>query len=128
VASSSTSDSDLLDKDADIPAFTRDEIRKYDGKNGSKIYIACAAKVFDCTEGAAIYGPGGEYEAYAGRDISRAAAKFSVDAKYLDACEMLQDLNQVEKDKLRHMYNTLYSKYPIIGKVVKVAKEDKKTQ
>lgn len=39
----------MLEKDAKLKEFTREEIRSFDGKEGRPIYIAIANKVFDCS-------------------------------------------------------------------------------
>jgi membrane-associated progesterone receptor component len=98
--------------------FTREEIREYDGKEGRPIYICIANKVFDCSEAANFYGPGGSYEAFAGRDITRAAAKFSTEERYL-ASPSLVGLTLSELDSFKHFHNVFNGKYPIVGKLRK---------
>jgi hypothetical protein len=51
---------------------------------------------------------------FAGRDISRAAGKFSTDEKYLDNWNV-DDLTHVEKESMKHWFNVLHGKYPIVG-------------
>lgn len=39
--------------------FTREELSKFNGENGAKIYLAIKGKVFDVTRSAHFYGPKG---------------------------------------------------------------------
>lgn len=101
---------------ATLKEMTRAEVRYGDGLQGRPVYISIANKVFDCTAGARFYGPGGAYEAFAGRDITRAAAKFSTEDRYLD-CPSLQGLTLAELDSMKHFYNVFMGKYPMIAKL-----------
>merc|ERR1711974_267087 len=74
----------VAEADPSLPKFTREELKKYNGHDGQPIYIGVANKVFDCMAGERFYGIGGAYSMFAGRDVSRAAGKFSTDEKYLD--------------------------------------------
>ena len=59
-------------------------MRKFDG-NGpeGKIYLACNDYVFDVT-GSPYYSPGGDYEKFAGRDISMACAHHSTSDEHIN--------------------------------------------
>jgi len=113
---------------AEIPCsnlreFTLEELRYYDGKEGRPIYIAICNRVVDASSGAHLYGPGGQYENFAGRDISRAAGKFSTELKYLDDPD-ISGLSSAEIDSMRTFYNMLGSKYPPVGRLVKTKSKD----
>eukprot|EP00461_Guttulinopsis_vulgaris_P002735 UN02736 len=100
-----------------LKKFTVDELAMYNGRQteGEKlIYISIGGKVFDCTPGVQVYGPGGPYEMFAGRDISLAAAKFSKEDQYLDKPD-LTGISSAEKDSFFHFYNLLYGKYHMVG-------------
>jgi predicted heme/steroid binding protein len=57
--------------------MTLEELKKYNGKDEKKICIAIKGEIFDVSRGASFYGPGGPYDVFAGREASRAFAKFS---------------------------------------------------
>ena len=53
--------------------LTRDELKKYDGSEGSLgLYIAILGQVFDVSKSPQYYGPNGGYGFFAGKDASRA--------------------------------------------------------
>ena len=46
--------------------FTKDELSKFRGENGSPIYLALMGRVYDVTRGKDFYGPGGGYSFFTG--------------------------------------------------------------
>lgn len=53
--------------------FSPAELSLYNGRDKSKpVYVSVKGDVFDVTQGRRIYGPGGPYDFFAGRDASRA--------------------------------------------------------
>lgn len=64
--------------------FTREELRKnYDGKGPTgKTYVGLFDQVFDVSS-SPFYSEGGDYAAFAGRDITVACAHHSTEEKYL---------------------------------------------
>eukprot|EP00347_Sterkiella_histriomuscorum_P008297 403345623 len=104
--------------------FTKEQLRKYDG-NGpdGKIYIACNELIFDVTE-SPFYQKGGDYEKFAGRDMTMAAAYQSTDEKYLDMDfhpDMRLNVNQ--EQNIHGYYFTFCQKYRIVG-TLKYDKKD----
>lgn len=53
-------------------SFSVEELAKYDGRDGSDIYLAVDGLVFDVTNNPRIYGPGGMYHAAVAKDAARA--------------------------------------------------------
>ncbi|KAG8903388.1 hypothetical protein FRB99_003380 [Tulasnella sp. 403] len=54
-------------------AYTESQLLRYDGTDPEKpILLAIDGTVYDVTEGRRIYGPGGGYHQFAGRDAARA--------------------------------------------------------
>lgn len=53
--------------------LTASELAAYDGHDPTKpIYLALNGTIYDVSEGRRIYGPGGSYNVFAGRDAARA--------------------------------------------------------
>lgn len=53
--------------------LTDDELKAYDGSDASKpVYIALNGTIYDVSAGRHVYGPGGSYNFFAGRDATRA--------------------------------------------------------
>ncbi|OAD57608.1 Membrane-associated progesterone receptor component 2 [Eufriesea mexicana] len=98
--------------------FTLEELNKYNGKGpDGRILIAINGSVFDCTRGAHFYGPGGPYEVFGGKDISRALAKFSLETS--QEYDDLSDLNTTEMESIREWYEQFKERYDYVGKLLK---------
>ncbi|KAG9557886.1 cytochrome b5, partial [Aureobasidium melanogenum] len=53
--------------------LTDEELKAYDGSDASKpVYIALNGTIYDVSAGRHVYGPGGSYNFFAGRDATRA--------------------------------------------------------
>ncbi|KAI9298266.1 cytochrome b5, partial [Neoconidiobolus thromboides FSU 785] len=96
--------------------FTPEELKKYDGSDESlPVYLAIKGKVFDVSDAREAYGPGGNYNCFAGIDGSRGLATSS-----LKKADMSHDYSDLGPDKLKvldHWYNFYLGKYPIVGVV-----------
>jgi len=98
--------------------FKLEELRAFDGSDPtSSILMAVKGKVYDVTNGAGFYGPGGAYHAFAGRDASRALAKGSTESEEADNTD-LGDLTQEEKDTLNEWESHYQMKYEVVGNLV----------
>jgi len=92
-----------------------------EGYAASPIYIGAGDKVFDASFGGMeFYGPGGGYNKFAGRDISRALAKMSFNPEDLEDANV-EDLNEKQLKVLEDWINTYEVKkcYPIVGRLGK---------
>ncbi|EZA49922.1 hypothetical protein DMN91_012020 [Ooceraea biroi] len=99
--------------------FTIEELTKYDGKGSDgRILVAVNGSVYDVTRGAKFYGPGGPYEAFGGRDASRALARFAVDAA-TDKYDDLSDLNTTEMNSIKEWEEQFKERYDYVGKLLK---------
>merc|ERR1711862_571811 len=92
-----------------------------DGYATAPIYVALRDKVFDVSFGGVVmYGPGGPYHRFAGKDLSRALAKMSFDPKDLENTD-ITDLTEKEINVLDDWCTTFEEKklYPIVGRLQK---------
>ncbi|ODV79962.1 cytochrome b5 [Suhomyces tanzawaensis NRRL Y-17324] len=99
--------------------FTPETLQKYNGTDDPKIFIAVKGKVYNVSQGASFYGPGGPYENFAGRDASRGLAKNSFEAELLTPInkpiDTLKDLTDAEIESLDGWEEHFENKYPIVG-------------
>ncbi|KPM05956.1 membrane-associated progesterone receptor component 2-like protein [Sarcoptes scabiei] len=103
--------------------MTLEELRKYDGKGPDKrICIAILGRVYDCTKGYDYYGPDGAYSTFAGRDASRALAKFDVMA-VKDEWDDITDLSPSEMSSVTEWNEQFQEKYDYVGRLVRSEEE-----
>lgn len=103
--------------------MTLDELRRYDGKGSDKrVCIAILGRVYDCTKGYDYYGPGGAYSTFAGRDASRALAKFDVMA-VKDEWDDITDLNSNELSSAMEWNEQFQERYDYVGRLVRSKEE-----
>jgi len=101
--------------------FTLDQLKNFNGQNGSKIYISLNGTVFDVSLGREFYGPHGIHESFAGRECGLALAKMSFDTEFItDDLTQIQTLNYEEKLELEKWIKifTSYRSYPIVGRYI----------
>lgn len=109
------------EKDETILAgkFTPHSLAKYNGSDSPRIFIAVKGRVFDVTQGATFYGPGGPYANFAGRDASRGLALNSFEESCLtplsEPIDLLKDLSKEEKESLDNWEDHFESKYKVVG-------------
>lgn len=103
--------------------FTREQLRDFNGESDGKIpkpvYIGLCGEVYDATAAAAnYYGPGAGYHCFAGRDASRAMAKYCFDEKELSNPN-ISDLGPFERSMLESWVQKFkyYKCYPVVGKM-----------
>ncbi|KAG2730967.1 hypothetical protein G9P44_006116 [Scheffersomyces stipitis] len=99
--------------------FTPQTLVKYNGVDSPKVFIAVKGRVFDVSQGASFYGPGGPYANFAGRDASRGLAFNSFEKICLTPIDQpidkLEDLTEGEKESLNNWEEHFENKYPIVG-------------
>ncbi|XP_077265099.1 membrane steroid binding protein [Temnothorax americanus] len=99
--------------------FAVEDLKKYDGKGpDGRILVGVNGSVYDVTRGAKFYGPGGPYEAFGGKDASRALARFAVDAA-TDKYDDLSDLNTTEMNSIKEWEEQFKERYDYVGKLLK---------
>ncbi|KAF9958933.1 hypothetical protein BGZ72_010614 [Mortierella alpina] len=96
--------------------FTSEELSGHDGtEENSTIYVAIKGTVFDVTGKKAMYGPGGGYHCFAGRDASKALGMSSL--KVEDCVADYSGLTEKELKTLEDWYTFFEKRYPIAGKM-----------
>ena len=77
---------------SDLPTFTLEQLRVYNGTNSSlPILLGLRGAVFDVTSGSKFYAPGKAYSNFAGRDVTRNTAMFSTKNRDLDRVDYPPD-------------------------------------
>lgn len=112
-----------------IRDYTLEQLREFNGVGDKPILIALKGIVYDVTSSFDFYGPEGSYHCFAGRDASRAMAKFTLDEKDLSNND-LSDLSSYEKNSLDEWVEKYdyYKCYPKVGKLVLDINKDKEFQ
>lgn len=99
--------------------FTPKSLAKYNGNDHPKIFMAVRGRVFDVSQGATFYGPGGPYENFAGRDASRGLAKNSFDLDVITPLDkpidLLDNLTADEIESLDNWEEHFENKYKVVG-------------
>ncbi|GAA93649.1 uncharacterized protein L969DRAFT_53809 [Mixia osmundae IAM 14324] len=98
--------------------FTEAQLRQFDGTDPSKpIYLAVMSDVFDVSAGRRMYGPGGSYHHFAGRDGSRA---FTTGCFETDLTHDTRGLSEKELRTIQgwHSFFERSKKYWKVGKVL----------
>mmetsp|Transcript_62081 Transcript_62081/g.133931 ORF Transcript_62081/g.133931 Transcript_62081/m.133931 type:complete len:150 (-) Transcript_62081:32-481(-) len=103
--------------------FTPQELREHDGLKRPDVFLAFAGIVFNVTAGEEFYGPEGHYKNMAGREIFRSVAEYEYDVElmHLDT-EGLEERHFKEAEDI--FVGTYLEKYPIVGRVPKIGKEE----
>lgn len=96
--------------------FTLEQLREFNGLNGKPIYIAIKGEVYDASKGTQYYGEGAPYQCFAGRDATRAMAKFSFEEAEL-ANPDVSDIGPFERGMLEDFIHKFkyYRCYPVVG-------------
>lgn len=97
--------------------FTIEQLREFDGKNGKPIYIGLDGEVFDVSGAPEYYGVGAAYHCFAGRNSTRAMAKFSFEETELSNND-ISDLSPFEKSTLEDWVQKFkyFKCYPVVGR------------
>ncbi|CAO3568469.1 unnamed protein product [Mortierella alpina] len=96
--------------------FTSEELKEHDGtEENSTIYVAIKGTVFDVTAKKAMYGPGGGYHCFAGKDASKALGMSSL--KVEDCVADYSGLTEKELKTMEDWYTFFEKRYAIVGKM-----------
>ncbi|KAI9638227.1 cytochrome b5-like heme/steroid binding domain-containing protein [Dioszegia hungarica] len=92
------------------------DLAKHDGSDPSKpIYIAIKGRVFDVTAKKEMYGVGGGYHVFAGKDASKGLGMSSLDAK--DAVADYSGLDDKQLKTLDQWESFFEKRYNVVGRV-----------
>jgi predicted heme/steroid binding protein len=94
------------DEGFQVRVWSKDELRKFDGNSGEKdILLGFLGMVYNVTENAQHYGPGAEYNVFAGKDATRAfvTGNFTHD--------LTDDIRDIDESLYQHLesWNEFYS-------------------
>lgn len=99
--------------------FNPKTLAKYNGRDDPRIFMAVRGRVFDVSQGATFYGPGGPYENFAGRDASRGLAKNTFDVDVITPLDQpidkLTNLTADEIESLDNWEEHFETKYKVVG-------------
>jgi membrane-associated progesterone receptor component len=116
---------EVSDKPGQVRYFTEEELRKYNGATESTpIYVAVKGKVYDISSKRDFYGPGSSYNAFAGRNATRALAKSSLNPADIDNSS-IADLDKDEITTLNDWVMHYESKYPTAGYLIQSQEKSK---
>lgn len=118
-----TTESTSTEKNPPNPApmakkdLTVAELKRYDGSDETlPVLLAARGVIYDVTAGRDFYGKGGAYNAFAGKDCSRALAKMSLSEE--DVTGEVSDLTEEETKTLDDWIKKFEGKYPVVGNVL----------
>ncbi|KAF8134467.1 cytochrome b5-like heme/steroid binding domain-containing protein [Boletus edulis] len=105
--------------DIDTPKndpFTLGQLAEYDGSDASKpIYVSIKGDVFDVTRKRDVYGHGGSYNIFAGKDGSKGLGMSSLTPE--DAVPDYSALPENERKVLDDWHSFFTKRYNIVGRV-----------
>lgn len=107
-------------KREELLAFSGTQTEVPEGRVDAPIYLAINGTVLDVSYGGkAMYGPGGPYNIFAGKDASRALAKMSFQAEDVNG-RYLGDLTEEQRVVLKDWEVKFVEKkkYPVVGRIV----------
>jgi len=97
--------------------MTREELKKYDGSEGSPgIYLAILGQVFDVSKAPQFYGPSGGYGFFAGKDASRAYVSGEFDDDGL--IDDVSGLSNSDYNSLDEWIGFYHKDYKYVGKLI----------
>lgn len=107
--------------------LTLDELRDFDGARQKRILLSLSGRVIDVTEGSASYGPGGSYNSFAGRDVTKALALMDLKEECLGHPDWEPD-SEDSKKSLASWWKRLTAKYPEVGEIVSASSAPEHSQ
>eukprot|EP00928_Gymnodinium_smaydae_P010587 TRINITY_DN13990_c0_g1_i1.p1 TRINITY_DN13990_c0_g1~~TRINITY_DN13990_c0_g1_i1.p1 ORF type:complete len:525 (-),score=102.31 TRINITY_DN13990_c0_g1_i1:202-1725(-) len=103
---------------SELLELTLEELHGFVGADGGRILLSIKRELLDVSAGREIYGPGGGYSLFAGREVSRCLGTMSLEPDGLDDLRWEPD-NAEEEQTLNNWQEKLKEKYPVAGRLVK---------
>lgn len=94
--------------------FTPTDLSSANGEDSEEIYVAVQGKVYDVGERGDLYGPGGNYHIFAGKDCTRAFALMSTNGEDCNRRDV-DDLNASHCATLKQWIKMFNEKYIVVG-------------
>uniref|UniRef100_A0A1I8PY17 Cytochrome b5 heme-binding domain-containing protein n=1 Tax=Stomoxys calcitrans TaxID=35570 RepID=A0A1I8PY17_STOCA len=98
--------------------FTKEELAKFNGENGTPLYLALLGRVYDVTRGAKHYGSGCEYNFFVGRDASVSFITGEFDTYDEEKADDVLSLKPAELLGLHNWQNFYEKDYEFKGKLI----------
>ncbi|CAF3240212.1 unnamed protein product [Rotaria socialis] len=101
--------------------LTVSELRGYNGiESNGRILTAVYGDIFDVSRRSDLYGIGGSYSLFAGRDATRALSKMQLDPSlFSNEYDELTDITDKERATARSWHEDFREKYDIIGHLLR---------
>jgi membrane-associated progesterone receptor component len=101
--------------------LTVQELRGYNGiESNGRILTAIHGDIFDVSQRSDLYGIGGSYSLFAGRDATRALSKMQLDPSlFSNEYDDLADLTDKERSTARNWHEDFREKYDIVGRLLR---------
>ncbi|CAF1298759.1 unnamed protein product [Adineta steineri] len=101
--------------------LTVEQLRAYNGTDSNgRILTAIYGDIFDVSRRSDLYGPGGSYSLFAGRDATRSLSKMQLtQSLFTDDYDDLTDLTDNERATARSWHEDFREKYDIVGRLLK---------
>ncbi|CAF0882858.1 unnamed protein product [Adineta ricciae] len=105
--------------------LTVEQLRGYNGVDSNgRILTAIYGDIFDVSRRSDLYGPGGSYSLFAGRDATRALSKMQLtQSLFSDEYDDLADLTDNERSTARNWHEDFREKYDIVGRLLKAGEK-----
>jgi len=105
--------------------LTVEELRGYNGtESNGRILTVIYGDIFDVSRRSDLYGPGGSYSLFAGRDATRALSKMQLtQSLFSNEYDELTDLTDNERATARNWHEDFREKYDIVGRLLKAGEK-----
>ncbi|KAK0526857.1 hypothetical protein OC834_004650 [Tilletia horrida] len=97
-----------------LPVMTAERLRLFNGTDASlPLLVALDRRVYDVSTKRDVYGPGGGYETFSGRDSTRNFALYSTESKDDGSC--IDDLEEKDFKMLAEWRRWFDERYPLVA-------------